>query len=164
MVFINTERRDRALAESLRDHVDKRLMVTLPIGAGKAGEIRADLNQKLQDCDALIVVYGDKTLAWVEKQLLHCNKIAAKRTDPLRALGVYDGPPEGCWIAVPLTRGKLALYDFGKILMNGCDQAHFVPTDVENGQLPDLIGRRKMRTQLRKGAKVVSLHHFVPMS
>ncbi len=23
--------------------------------------------------------------------------------------------PTGCWIAVPLTRGKLALYDFGQI-------------------------------------------------
>jgi len=23
--------------------------------------------------------------------------------------------PTGCWIAVPLTRGKLALYEFGKI-------------------------------------------------
>jgi len=23
--------------------------------------------------------------------------------------------PTGCWIAVPLTRGKLALYDFGSI-------------------------------------------------
>ena len=71
-------------------------MVMLPVRAGKAAELRKDLDDKLRDCDALIVVYGETTLAWVENQLLYCNKIAPKRGQdkPLLCLGVYDGPPE----------------------------------------------------------------------
>ena len=94
VVFINTERRDRTLAETIRDQVDARLMVTLPVSAGKASELRKDLDDKLRDCDALIVVYGEKTLAWVENQLLYCNKMAPRRDRPFLRLGMYDGPPE----------------------------------------------------------------------
>ena len=94
VVFINFERRDQALAKAIRDHVDKRLLATLPISKGTASEVRTDLKEKLLGCDALIVVYGDGTLAWVDKQLLYYNKIVPKRDRSLRALGVYDGPPE----------------------------------------------------------------------
>lgn len=94
VVFINFERRDRALAETIRDHVDKRLMAILPVSEGAASDVREDLEQKLKDCDALIVVYGERTLAWVDKQLLYCNKIVSDRDQYFRALGVYDGPPE----------------------------------------------------------------------
>lgn len=94
VVFINTERRDRTLAETIRDQVDARLMVTLPMSEGKASELRKDLDHKLRDCDALIVVYGEKTLAWVENQLLYCNKTAPRRDRPFLRLGMYDGPPE----------------------------------------------------------------------
>jgi hypothetical protein len=52
------------------------------------------LEHKLVDCDALIVVYGEKTLTWVERQLEYCNKVLPKRGRPFRRLGVYDGPPE----------------------------------------------------------------------
>jgi len=94
VVFINTERRDRALAETLLDRLDERLIATLPVGEGTASELREDLEEKLIDCDALIVVYGEGTTAWVDRQLLYCNKMAPKRERSLRALGVYDGPPE----------------------------------------------------------------------
>jgi hypothetical protein len=94
VVFINTERRDRTLAEAIRDHVDARLLATLPVSKGTAAEVRKDLEHKLVDCDALIVVYGEKTLAWVENQLLYCNKMAPRRDRPFLCLGVYDGPPE----------------------------------------------------------------------
>jgi hypothetical protein len=94
VVFINTERRDRTLAETIRDHVDERLLATLPVSNGTAAEVRQDLEQKLVECDALIVVYGEKTLTWVEHQLLYCNKIAPRRDRPFLRLGVYDGPPE----------------------------------------------------------------------
>ena len=94
MVFINTERRDRPLAETIRDHVDARLLAALPVSEGTAAEVREDLEHKLVDCDALIVVYGQTTVAWVERQLLYCNRMAPKRERPFLTLGVYDGPPE----------------------------------------------------------------------
>jgi hypothetical protein len=95
VVFINTERRDRALAETIRDHMDARLLAALPVSEGTASEVREDLEHKLADCDALIVVYGQTTLAWVDNQLLYCNRMAPRRETPFLALGVYDGPPDG---------------------------------------------------------------------
>jgi hypothetical protein len=94
IVFIHTEKRDRPLAETLIEHLDQRLAVTLPIHEGKAAEVRKDLQEKLLDCDALIVVYGESSVSWVDKQILNCNKILSKRSDAFRALAVYDGPPE----------------------------------------------------------------------
>jgi hypothetical protein len=47
--------------------------------------------------------------------------------------------------------------------MNGCDQSHFVPANVEDGQLSDLIGGRKMHLQICERAKVVPLYDPIPM-
>lgn len=94
VVFINFEGLDRDLAQVIRDHVDERLVATLPIGEGTPSQVRKDRNHKLLLCDALIVVYGDGTHAWVDRQLLICNKIRPKRNREFHALGVYDGPPE----------------------------------------------------------------------
>src|SRR5262249_18278823 len=94
VVFINTELRDRTLANAIRDYVDERLLTTLPVSKGTAAEVRKDLERKLVECDALIVVYGEKTLPWVENQLLYCNKMVPRRGRPFDRLGVYDGPPE----------------------------------------------------------------------
>jgi hypothetical protein len=66
----------------------------LPISEGTAAEVREDLEQKLVDCDALILVYGQTTLAWVDKQLLYCNRLVPQRDRPFLRLGVYDGPPQ----------------------------------------------------------------------
>ena len=69
-------------------------MVILPVSEGPAWEIREDLKKKLLSCDALILVYGMGTLAWVDMQLLNCKKITHKREQSFHALGIYDGPPE----------------------------------------------------------------------
>ena len=87
VVFINTERRDRTLAETIRDQVDARLFATLPISEGTAAEVREDLEQKLVDCDALILVYGQITLAWVDKQLLYCNRLVPQAGQALSPPG-----------------------------------------------------------------------------
>jgi hypothetical protein len=42
----------------------------------------------------VIVVYGKTTNTWVRSQLLEFRKILAGRTAPLRALAVFEGPPE----------------------------------------------------------------------
>jgi hypothetical protein len=94
VVFINSERRDRSLAETIRGQVDARLLAMLPVGEGTAAEVREDLEFKLTDCDALIVVYGQIGQAWVERQLLQYNRIAPNRERPVLALAVYDGPPQ----------------------------------------------------------------------
>ena len=43
-------------------------------------------------------------------------RLPAHRSSPNPLWGFdFRCTPTGCWIAVPLTRGKLALYEFGKI-------------------------------------------------
>lgn len=93
-VFINSEQRDRSLAKLLQDHLDERLLVTLPLETGKSREIREDLEDKLLSCDAMIVVYGETPVSWVDRQIRHCNKILRLRESDFRALAVYEGPPE----------------------------------------------------------------------
>lgn len=93
-VFINAEGCDRNLAEDIRDQVDDRLTKFLPNSEGKAAEIRRDLEDKLRECDALIVVYGEAPLTWVDKQLLYYRRIIPERNRKLRILGICDGPPE----------------------------------------------------------------------
>ena len=40
------------------------------------------------------MVYGNTTATWVRSQLLAFRKILAGRPAPLRALAVFEGPPE----------------------------------------------------------------------
>jgi hypothetical protein len=39
-------------------------------------------------------VYGAVPYTWVHLQLLHCYKFMKLRPQPLKALAVYEGPPE----------------------------------------------------------------------
>ena len=67
----------------------------LPVWSGRPAEIRQDLEQNLLDCDALIVIYGSAPVTWVREQLRQYRRIASKRRErPLRAVAVYEGPPE----------------------------------------------------------------------
>ena len=66
----------------------------MPLSKGKPKEIRTELQQNLLDCDALIIIYGQTTAAWVREQLRFSRKIGSRRPQPLLALAVYEGPPE----------------------------------------------------------------------
>ena len=66
----------------------------LPLQEGKPAEIRKDLEKWLLNCDGVIIVYGTVTPAWAREQLLYCRKIMDKREKPLKALAVYEGPPD----------------------------------------------------------------------
>jgi hypothetical protein len=65
-----------------------------PLREGDPAEIRQDLEENLSDCDGVIVVYGAVTANWARGQLRQCRKIMSKRERPLKALAVYEGPPE----------------------------------------------------------------------
>ncbi len=61
---------------------------------GKPSEIREYLERLLLECDGLIIIYGSTTVSWVRGQLLNCRKVIQKREHPLKAIAVYEGPPE----------------------------------------------------------------------
>jgi hypothetical protein len=66
----------------------------LPLRQGTPAELRTDLDQRLMDCDGVIIVYGSVDSSWVRQQLLRCRRILAQRKRPLKILAVYEGPPQ----------------------------------------------------------------------
>jgi hypothetical protein len=95
MVFVNTEPADRSIAQSLINELERGgVGYILPLEQGKPAEIRRDLKTNLQLCDGLVIVYGNTTVTWVREQLWRCGEILRRRKRPVRALAIYDGPPE----------------------------------------------------------------------
>jgi len=60
---------------------------------GPSEQVRADLEENIVDCDALVLVYGQTTDIWVRGQLKLYNKLKPKRTSPARIVALYRGPP-----------------------------------------------------------------------
>lgn len=93
-VFVDVESADRPLARSVCQVLDHRQVgYALPLQSGQPAEIRKDLRGNLLDCDALIVIYGTTPTIWVREQLQLLRKVLPRREQPLKALGVYEGPP-----------------------------------------------------------------------
>lgn len=94
-VFINVDHEDLPLADDICDLLDSHgCSYAMPMHEGRPDEVRQDLEANLLDCDGLIVVYGDITEQWVREQLRQWRKILYRREKPLRALAVYEGPPQ----------------------------------------------------------------------
>jgi hypothetical protein len=95
VVFVNTESTDRVIAASLTTVLEGRgVGYVLPLERGKPADIRRDLKTNLQQCDGLIIIYGNATVAWVHEQIWRCLDVLRRRKRPVRALAIYDGPPE----------------------------------------------------------------------
>jgi hypothetical protein len=94
-VFVNMNTADKAVAEAVCKNLDEyHAEYVLPLQSGSPEEIRKDLEQNLKDCDGVIIVYGEITVSWVREQLRQVRKLMALRDRPLKALAVYEGPPE----------------------------------------------------------------------
>jgi len=94
-VFVDMESADRPFAEQICEILDRYgAEFVLPVQNENPAGDRHDLEQNLTDCDALIVIYGMTTNTWVRGQLREAHKALARRQEPLRALAVFEGPPE----------------------------------------------------------------------
>ncbi len=94
-VFINAERNDLDEAKRLAKRVSESghgHMVFEPLQQGTAEEIRADLEGNLRSCDALVLVYGRASPAWVRSQLSQYARLRRQRDAPLRVLALYVEP------------------------------------------------------------------------
>jgi hypothetical protein len=94
-IFVNMDTRDSSLAKKVCNALRQYgADVMLPITTGTPAEIRKDLMHNLLECDALIIIYGEATAPWVREQLRQSRKVIYKRESPLKALAVYEGPPD----------------------------------------------------------------------
>jgi hypothetical protein len=64
------------------------------VDAGRPSAIRSDLELKLQQCGAMILVYGGASVEWVNEQVRQIRKTVMKRKRAFKAIAIYDGPPD----------------------------------------------------------------------
>ena len=94
-VFVDGGAEDSPLAEQVCEALKQYgAGYVLPERRGTAAEMRQELERNLEDCDALIVVYGASDRGWVDEQLRQCRKALSRRERPLQAVAVFEGPPE----------------------------------------------------------------------
>ena len=94
-VFVTVDAKDQAMAQQICEILDRyQIGYALPLDVKDPGEFRRDLEQNLAECDALVIIYGETTAAWVRAQIRECQKAVARRQRPLRSLAVFEGPPE----------------------------------------------------------------------
>jgi len=95
LVFLDADKDDVDIAKLLEsEFINHEFATALPTLAGAAEEIRADLEENLLDCDALVFVYGQASSLWVRGQLRLFNKLQGKRSHPPRIIALYNGPPQ----------------------------------------------------------------------
>ncbi|MFO1433117.1 MAG: toll/interleukin-1 receptor domain-containing protein [Candidatus Competibacteraceae bacterium] len=95
LVLLNASDEDDSLGQTVAEVIDKHgVGYVMPLRTGEPAEIREDLEQRLLESDGVIIVYGAVTHKWARNQVLHCHKFMSLRQRPLKALAVYEGPPE----------------------------------------------------------------------
>jgi hypothetical protein len=88
MVFINAERADRAAAERLRAELPEYSIFHPDYDAD--GSNQEEVIAQLRECRALLLLYGEAGLNWVNRQMLEAIK---HRGDSLPGGAVCLGPP-----------------------------------------------------------------------
>jgi len=94
-VFIDAAEDDIEAARLIAEELKRESFgAALPILDGPPMELRADLEENIINCRALIVVYGQTTPLWVRGHLRLYNKLKESRTEPPRVLELWLEPPE----------------------------------------------------------------------
>lgn len=93
LVFVDTEPANMELAHRLGDVLARAgASYALPIHDVEPALARAELEEMVVACDALLLVYGTDTV-WARQRLVLYRKLQSMRDSPLRGIGIYDGPP-----------------------------------------------------------------------
>jgi hypothetical protein len=120
-IFINRVPKDQALAEEIGDILlEKGLASGLPrLGELAPAEKRQDIENNLQDCDAVIMLYDNTLDEWAREQLRLCLRIQSRRQQCLKIIGVFNKSP----IDEPLLGMKLPnlqIFDCAALTDNTC--------------------------------------------
>lgn len=93
LVFINVNSADLDMAQPLCAYLaDHGLALALPLPEGRPEDTLRDLEANLIDCDGLLIAYNSSPIQWAREQLRIYRRIMQRRTRPLRALAVLEGP------------------------------------------------------------------------
>lgn len=94
MVFVDNDPADRELAKNVGKALSDLTgaFVFYPLPSGTPEQVRTDLEEKLRDCNGVLLIYGKAKISWIHRQLLQSWKAIAQR-DQFPALAVFQGPP-----------------------------------------------------------------------
>jgi hypothetical protein len=97
LVFINTGPEDLSLAQEIATMLkEEGFGFSLPLLENiPPADKRRDLEANLQDCDAVIVLYANTSLAWVREQLLYCRRMQGRRDRPVKIIAVFSQASPG---------------------------------------------------------------------
>ena len=94
-VFINAVEQDQGIAESVqKDFLRNGCQAFLPIYDGEPAQLRADLEDKINWCDALVLVYGDAHPRWISSQAMAYSKLKRTRTEQRGCFLICRAPPQ----------------------------------------------------------------------
>ncbi|MEF8703993.1 MAG: toll/interleukin-1 receptor domain-containing protein [Candidatus Accumulibacter sp. UW26] len=94
LLFLDCEDADRELAEQIGGYLlANGIGFAEPLRAGSPEEIRKDLERSLEECDGLMLIYGQASPSWIRSRLRQCRKLVSQRDEPPVALAVFEGPP-----------------------------------------------------------------------
>jgi hypothetical protein len=95
-VFINATRKDMSLAHEIKNFLNKKYEIKceLPLHIDmKPHKIRLDLETKLSECEAIILLYNtDTPIPWINEQMRCGKRIQSVREKPYKVFAVYDKP------------------------------------------------------------------------
>jgi len=94
-IFVNVDTLDEPLSQAITRALERWpwLGYGLPLREGDPAAIRADLEQNLTDCDAMMIIFGAAQPVWARSQLQMARKMAALRTSGFLPIAIYEGPP-----------------------------------------------------------------------
>ena len=94
-VFVDMDSADRPLAEQLCEIINRHgVGYEMPPEDPDPAKFREEFEERLRECDALIVIYGATTRDWVDGHLRQLRKMLTRRPGPLRGLAIILGPPD----------------------------------------------------------------------
>jgi len=94
-IFVDVDTLDEPLSQAITRALERWpwLGYGFPLREGDPAAIRADLEQNLKDCDAMMIIFGAAQPVWARSQLQLARKLAALRTDGHLPIAIYEGPP-----------------------------------------------------------------------
>jgi predicted MPP superfamily phosphohydrolase len=96
LVYINAAQEDMSLASEIQEIFKKQgIGSTLPLKDSDhipVADIQKYVEQNLQWCDAVIVLYDKASIVWVNEQLRYCRHMQGRREQPFKVFALCDKP------------------------------------------------------------------------
>jgi len=93
-IYVICDQRDLGQIGPLTDFLFKRYEVVLPAFEGDEADVRADHEENLRSCSAVLIYYGAANELWLRSELRQLQKIAGLgRLRPLHAKAILVAPP-----------------------------------------------------------------------